>query len=329
MRKPTIAALALTLAALIGGALASTAPARAEDLDADGIPDDLWLELPAMPSPAGAPAALDLLGATLTATTWQLDSGTGAGVVIGPTGFTLIQALARDASGTFWAATGDSLITVDPTTGIGTLVAVLDFGGAAHSVRGMAFVGSTLYVARSDADVSAIDELYTVDIATGVATLVGSLGYSGVQGLETAPDGVLYGWDILDGLLTVDPATGVATDVNASVGGTGFVQGIAFHPDGSLFGARDEVYTIDRVTGTFSVVGSGGYSDLRGIVSLARRPVAGSVTGMTPANVVCWNQTTGQRIVVAMTTKSWDCEALGLIVNAGDTVLIGARGSVD
>ena len=40
---------------------------------------------------------------------------------------------------------------------------------------------------------------------------------------------------------------------------------VDFGADGTLYGARDALYTIDTATGIANLVGSGGYSDLRGI----------------------------------------------------------------
>ena len=48
--------------------------------------------------------------------------------------------------------------------------------------------------------------------------------------------------------------------------------------------------------------------------------VGGSVTGVTPSRVVCTNVTTEQRVVIRGSTRSWDCEAAGLMVRPGDTI---------
>ena len=72
-------------------------------------------------------------------------------------------------------AATDSLITIDTTTGAGTAVSVLTFGG----VEGLAWEpkGKTLY--GTDANSR---ELIEIDTGTGIATSIGSTVWS-VQGL--------------------------------------------------------------------------------------------------------------------------------------------------
>ena len=109
---------------------------------------------------------------------------------------------------------------------------------------------------------------------TGAGTLIGATGLTGLQGLDFSPAGVLYGWDIDIGLMTINPAIGVATDVNPQVGATADIQSIVFSPNGTpFFGARNALFTIDPTSGMPTRVGSGGYTDVRGI----EIPGAGSV----------------------------------------------------
>ena len=58
-------------------------------------------------------------------------------------------------------------------------------------------------------------------------------------------------------------------------------------------------------------------------------PVGGSVAGMTPTSVFCKNLTTGSTASASTSATSWDCEALGLVVEPGDRVQTGAVGTVD
>jgi hypothetical protein len=158
------------------------------------------------------------------------------------------------------------LITIDPATGKGTQVAILDFPVYPASVRALAFSpGGVLYAVncRPGAGLQPHD-LYTINVATGVGTLIGHTG-DGVQGLAFSPGGVLYGWDVVLGLVTINTATGAATDVNPAIGGTGDIQSIIFGPDGKLYGGCNALYIIDPTTGAYTLVGSGGYSDVRGL----------------------------------------------------------------
>jgi hypothetical protein len=109
------------------------------------------------------------------------------------------------------------------------------------------------------------DELVTVNLNTGAVTTIGSTGFSGVQALA-ANGTTLYAWDVSAGLLTVDSGSGLATDVNTQAPGNPNIQALDFGA-GGLYGARNELYTIDTGTGVITLVGSGGYTDIRGIAT--------------------------------------------------------------
>jgi hypothetical protein len=96
-------------------------------------------------------------------------------------------------------------------------------------------------------------------------------------------------------LYTVDPATGVATLVGPMVGPTGTVYnvtGLAFHPDGRLFGAtaniggtRDRLIQINPATGQV-IMDFGGFgtpSTLSDITIAPGGPAAGTAYGWTAA----------------------------------------------
>jgi hypothetical protein len=56
--------------------------------------------------------------------------------------------------------------------------------------------------------------------------------------------------------VTIDTGTAAATDVDPAVGGFTEIQGLAFRADGALFGARDQLFAIDPVTGIATPVGT-------------------------------------------------------------------------
>jgi hypothetical protein len=220
-------------------------------------------------------AAGKVMGVTYSGETVGIDETTGAGSTIGATGFSYLNSLAKNQAGTLYSASGNKLITINSVTGVGTQVATLNFGDKPSDVRGLAFSPqNVLYAVINDYPTGGInpDYLYTVDIATGVATLVGATGLNYVQSLTFSASGVLYGWDISRGLLTINTATGTATVVNPGVGALPDIQGIAFAADGTLYGAREALYTINPATSGCTLVGSGGYSDVRGIEVLAVLP---------------------------------------------------------
>ncbi len=204
--------------------------------------------------------------AAILAVSWDggfvgVDPVTGAGGLIGPTGFFGLDSLAEDSSGTLYTAVADTeLLTLDPVTGAGTPGAPIGL-----DVRGLAFSAADVLYAIADLGPASTDQLFTLDPDTGQAILVGLTGFTSIEGLDFAADGTLYAWDTVDGLLTVDPGAGTAVDVNGAIGGNPDVQSLLFMPDGTLFGgARPGLFEIDPVTGAFAFIGNSGF-DIRGM----------------------------------------------------------------
>jgi hypothetical protein len=206
---------------------------------------------------------------------YEIDETTGTGVLIGPSGFRRLNSLASNSSNQLFSVVDPQptfpqdrpwLITIDPTTGAGTLVATLDFGAVVEDVRSLAFSSSNILFAINNAVPGALGpaDLYTINTMTGQGTLVGSTGRAGIQGLDFSPSGTLYGWSEV-GLVTIDTLTGLATDVNPNVGAGQNIQSIAFARNGTLYGAREALFRIDATTGVLTRIGSGGYVDVRGI----------------------------------------------------------------
>lgn len=235
------------------------------DVDRDGIDDAA--RAPAYVSPDGGPSPAapgDIIGVAWGGSSFALDSETGTGVLLGPSGVASMNAMSRSPDGTLYATKvgPQQLLTIDPDTGVATVVANLN---PAIDVRGLGFhPNGTLYAV---VDESTPDALHTIDPNTGATARIGATGTTTIQGLAVSQDGTIYAWDLSSslsrGLMTLDPNTGVATDVNPNVGGRD-MQALDFGPDGTLFGGRDQLYTIDVNTGEFTLVGSGGYADVRG-----------------------------------------------------------------
>ena len=147
----------------------------------------------------------------------------------------------------------------------------------AGSSRGLSFDSSDnlfAVVNRNDSSGSPTldDDLYRFDLTSQTTTRIGSLGFKAVQGLDISSDGNFFAWDVVAGLLAVDPLTGIATDINPTIGGTGDIQSIVFAPDGRLFGARKNLYSIDPTTGAFAQIGVGTGIDIRGIEFIVPEP---------------------------------------------------------
>lgn len=214
-----------------------------------------------------------MVGVSWGGQAYAVDSATGVGSLLGNTGYSSINSMARSPGGTLYAMAGygnaNNLITINPTTGLATLIGVSNL----DSVRGLAFDSAgTLWAANDSSGTGiGVDDIYTVNVSTGFATFVGSTGYAGVQGMAYA-NGQLYVWEIGsgsgfgDGLMIVNTTTGALTDVNPAVGGFGSeAQTLCASATGVLYGACNALYTINAATGVLTLVGSGGYGDLRGI----------------------------------------------------------------
>jgi hypothetical protein len=207
--------------------------------------------------------AQNMVAVSWTGSAYSIDSGTGAGVLLGATGFTSLNSMAKDpGTGRIYANSGATIIEIHPVTGVGTAVVTTSLS----SIRGMAFLGNTLYAVQDGNP----DTLYTVNLSTGASTLIGGTGYNGIQGL-TATSGTLYAWEIGSGncvgvgLVTLNPATGAATDVNAANGNQICdVQALCTAPSGAVFAVQNNVYRVDLNSGLLALVGGGGYSDVRG-----------------------------------------------------------------
>jgi hypothetical protein len=218
-----------------------------------------------------------LVGCNQSGFFFELDSATGSGTWIGPTGFSATNSLARDASGALYSVGNGpgggptALVRLDPATGAGTFVRFLQ---QPTDVRALAFSSAdVLFAIRHDPDdFDRPHDLVTIDVATGAVKPVGNTGVRGIQALTFSPSGTLYGWSIHFGLVVIDPQTGSATQVDpaATPGSVPDIQSLAFAPDGTLYGAREQLYVVDPKSGAATSVGSGGYTDLRGIEFLGR-----------------------------------------------------------
>ncbi len=205
-----------------------------------------------------------------------IDQSTGQGTLIGdlvtPGGLT---GVAFTSTGDLFASTiaggGSTSTLLRLAPGNGSLVALVGpitagSGGPAISIGDLATQPGTnvLFAIRSNADGGGGGGLlYTIDPSTAVATLVGNTQTGAGLGLGFAPDGTLYkssfvGFSSLD---TLDPATAQVI-ASVPISDNIPVDGLAGRPgDGVLFATGSssqpgEIYTIDPVTGTATLVGA-------------------------------------------------------------------------
>lgn len=211
-----------------------------------------------------APAAAALLGtAPDTSELIQIDPNTGAGTVIGSTGFGIIDGLAFDPlTGTLYGSdsTNFLLLTLDPATGARTVI-----GSLGDPVFGLAFDPNTNTLYGSNVGTG---DLIIIDPATAATVSVGAMG-ANVSGLAFDPNGnILYGTDGAQ-LLTLDTATGAATLVGL-LNNFG-AEGLAFDPfTNTLYGVGPDItqavlFTIDPNTAVETVIGPTGFFGVFGM----------------------------------------------------------------
>jgi DNA-binding beta-propeller fold protein YncE len=250
------------------------------------LPCALFLICAGMLASVGS-ASASVIGVTFNGTVASFDSTTGTRTVLGNAGITRFDSLAKSLSGTLYSVGGasdDTLVTIDPATGIATAVATLNYSGTAkpsNTITGLSFspTGDLLAVAFDSPTIST--NLYRINPATGETTLVGSTGKQDIFGdIAFSPSGTLYAWSTASGLMTINTTTGLATDI----GNSGIlINDLAFRSDGTLWAARSTSpplwSSIDLGTGAltsteFAFAASGG---IRGIQFLAPVPVPATV----------------------------------------------------
>ncbi len=203
----------------------------------------------------------DIVAVSWTGDVHTIDSSNGVGTLLnGSRSFVSLNACAKNAAGVIYSASNTTLVTVDPVTGV---VAAGPTMGIS-SIRGMAFGPGDVLYAYNDVGFGSPDVLYTINTTTGAITQIGLASDTGIQGLAIDSQGRAYAWDVVHGLATVNLATGATADVSGQ-GGTGDIQCLAFDANDNLWGARAGLFQISTADGSYNLVGSGGYTDVRGM----------------------------------------------------------------
>ena len=137
-----------------------------------------------------------LVGIGFGGSVYSINETTGAGTLLGSSGFGDMNSMARNSAGILYSATHSSLITINPVTGAGTLASTLSgFGAEGIDIRGLAFSSTGVLYAVNDGGSLANDLLYTINASTGAMTLVGTMAFVGVLSLTFSSGGTLYGFD--------------------------------------------------------------------------------------------------------------------------------------
>jgi hypothetical protein len=206
-----------------------------------------------------------------------LDPATGGVITnIGPIGYSVTGLAVHPTTGVMYGTTTSnsaadplSLISIDTTSGAGTLIGV----GGSHpgNMADITFDSTgTLYAWGEDGGGGlAGDDLYTIDLTTGVATKVADAGVATAgSGLAARADDTLFFAGLFDffgtnpDLATVDQGTGAVTKI-ADLSRAYRTGALAFDDAGTLFGVQKDpagnsvraLVTIDTATAAVTVIG--------------------------------------------------------------------------
>lgn len=205
--------------------------------------------------------------------------------------------------------TNGSLITIDPSTGIGTIIGptiLRDEEGIA-AVPGLA-INSLGEIFATDLRVRS--SLHRLDALTGNSTPVANTGEYYIEALAFDAYDVLYGAASDARFVTIDPYTGQST----LIGITGFgenapnISGLAFDPtDGTLWasggGGDDGIYTVDVSTGNATLIGETGLGGATPDIHFSADGTLYGVKGggSSDNNLISINKITGAGTIIGPT----------------------------
>ena len=133
----------------------------------------------------------------------------GAGTLISAFGFGGVNALEGNATTLFAGTTDGNFLTIDPDTGIGTVVN--SFGSGAFSSGDFVFDGNMEKLFGSlVVPGSSTDEIVTIDPSTGLTSFIGETGFNNVFGLAFFRNQLL-GLTSVGELIIIDEITGRGT----------------------------------------------------------------------------------------------------------------------
>ena len=238
----------------------------------------------------------------------------------------IIVGLAR-AEFLFAITMDDELLSLNPATGSGTLIGMLDtaMGGIGLSNRGLEIytfdqntnrlqqldpltahtlatidIGITTFgegsiAFRSDGigflarSFYLTGTLWSFNLTVPDSAIIGTFDF-GMDGLDFNSDDIMYGLSQMSyNLYTINPVDAETT----LIGPTGLTSqtilgGLTFSSDGTLYAVlNDALYTLDPGTGTATLIGPIGYDKVSGLTTTAPVPDAALLCGLG-AGLVYW-----------------------------------------
>lgn len=186
---------------------------------------------------------------------YTVDHTSGVPTLVGQNDLGVID-IAFAPDNTLYGVNWDQLMTIDPNTGLGTIVGTVGYNSTLICLA----VGPTGEIFTSDITNG---DIIKIDPLTGNGTIIGTIGGGLALSGDLAFDasGILYatlkGAGVNDYLATINTSTGAAS----LIGDTGFerVFGLSFR-NGILYGATNggDFLSINTSTGIGSLIGSTG-----------------------------------------------------------------------
>lgn len=166
------------------------------------------------------------------------------------------------------AATAARLVTINPTTGLVTVVGSFNAGptnssGTPATMADLAFdAAGNLYGVGSIGG----PQLYSINIATAQATVIGSTGLTSTTGggIDVSPGGVIYGTPTASRFGTYNGVTGAYTDIANPTKPSGGAYGALAFDGATLYGLNvgsgspppTNLVTINPLTGAVTNLGA-------------------------------------------------------------------------
>jgi hypothetical protein len=204
----------------------------------------------------------------------SLDPVTGSG--------TLVGLLETTMSGIGLATRGEAIYTFDQNTNRLQQLDPLTAQTLATIDIGIAMVGEGSITFRSDGtgflsrSFSSIGTLWSFDLTVPDSTVIGTLDFC-MDGLDFNADDIMYGLSQMSyDLYAINPANAETT----LIGSTGLTSrtllgGMTFSSTGELYAVlNDDLYTINPGTGAAALIGPIGYDKVSGLTALAPVPDA-------------------------------------------------------
>lgn len=206
-----------------------------------------------------------------------------------------------------------NLYTIDPTTGVTTLV-----GSMGTVMTDIAEINGAMFGVSFPSSGPA--SLYSINPETGASTLIGSTGVY-INALEFGTDGTLYGAGgapgcgppstnptACDSLYELNLSTGASTLIGSGVynsSGDLAFDGTSLYLTSSLNSSTDQLFSVDPTNGSGSLVGNIGFAEVFG---LAYDASASTLYGFNDVgnNVLSINPSTGLGTSVATYSNNFE-----------------------